>query len=261
MGRVRAQEAGGDRAEPAPDTRGPRGLVGPRHPAHQHPVPEGPAHAGLRQGLAHAPGIQAVPAHEEQHLLVDAPAPRRQAVEPQQLPHRHDPGSRRRGGHPRAHPVQGHVLPHVGGPFLGEGLGIRGEHEVQEAHQRAAVGTQPDSQPPLHALVVAHNQPRKRVRGLPGAARPHGHLHAWQDPHAQDLAHPDFPRPPVAEDPRVRRHGPLPGARRGARCARDRDGAEGDHPPAQVLQDELVVCRHPPLRRLQVAGLQAFAPR
>ena len=38
------------------------------------------------------------------------------------------------------------------------------------------------------------------------------------------------------------------GFRPGARRARDRDGAEGDDPPAQLVQDELVVRRHPPLR-------------
>jgi hypothetical protein len=31
----------------APDPGGPGGLVGPRHPAHQHAVPKGPPHAGL----------------------------------------------------------------------------------------------------------------------------------------------------------------------------------------------------------------------
>jgi len=40
----------------------------------------------------------------------------------------------------------------------------------------------------------------------------------------------------------------------GARRARDRDGAEGDHPPAQVVQDELVLRRRATLRRIQVAG-------
>ena len=63
------------------------------------------------------------------------------------------------------------------------------------------------------------------------------------------------------KDPRVGRDGPLPGLRPGARRARDRDGAEGDDPPAQVVQDELVVRRHPALRRVQVAGLQAGAAR
>ena len=59
-----------------------------------------------------------------QPVLVDAPAARWQAVEPQQLPHRRDPGARRRRGHPRAHAVQGDVLPHVGGSVLGEGFGL-----------------------------------------------------------------------------------------------------------------------------------------
>jgi len=64
--------------------------------------------------------------------------------------------------------------------------------------------------------VVAHHQPRQRLRGLPGPARPDRHLHARQDPHAQDLAHPDLPRPLVAKDPRERSHGHVPGLRPGA---------------------------------------------
>lgn len=39
---------------------GPGGLVGPRRAAHQHALPEGPPHAGLRQGVAHPAGVQAV---------------------------------------------------------------------------------------------------------------------------------------------------------------------------------------------------------
>ena len=54
-----------------------------------------------------------------------------------------------------------------------------------------------------------------------GPARPHRHLHARQDPDAQDLAHPDLPRALVAEDPRVGRHGPLLGLRHGARLVGD----------------------------------------
>lgn len=73
-------------------------------------------------------------------------------------------------GHPGAHPLQGDVLPDVGGAVLGEGLRVRGEHEVQEADQRPAVGAEPDPQPPLHAVVVADHQPCQRVRRLPSAA-------------------------------------------------------------------------------------------
>jgi hypothetical protein len=98
---------------------------------------------------------------------------------------------------------------------------LRGEHEVQEADQRAAFGSEPDSQPSLHAVVVAHHQPRQRVRGLPGAAGLDGHLHARQDSDAQDFAHPDLPRALVAEDPRVAHHGFVPGIRSGAGCAGD----------------------------------------
>ena len=85
----------------------------------------------------------------------------RQTVEPEQLPDGHDPGAGRRGGHSGAHALQRHILPDVGGPLLGEGVGLRGVDEVQEAHERAALWSQPDPQPPLHSLVVAHYQPRQ----------------------------------------------------------------------------------------------------
>lgn len=45
-----------------------------------------------------------------------------------------------------------------------------------------------------------------------GATGSHRHLHAWQDPDVEDIAHPDLPSASVAEDPRVTGHGPLPGA-------------------------------------------------
>ena len=122
VGRICAEAPGGAGAEPPADAGGPGGFVGPRHPAHQHAVPEGPPHAGVRQGLACAHRLQVVPGHAHQPVLVDAPAPRRQAVEPEQLPHRRHPGVGRRGGHPGAHAVQGHLLPHLGGPVLGEGV-------------------------------------------------------------------------------------------------------------------------------------------
>ena len=51
----------------------------------------------------------------------------------------------------------------------------------------------------------------------------------------------------------------VPSLRPGARAAADRDGAEGDDPPAQELQDELVVRGHPALLGVQVEHLEAFA--
>lgn len=54
----------------------------------------GPPHPSVRQGMASADGLQAVPDPEAEPLLVDAPAPRREALEPQQLPHGYDPGER-----------------------------------------------------------------------------------------------------------------------------------------------------------------------
>lgn len=53
----------------------------------------GSPHPGVRQGVARAHGLQAVPDPATEPLLVDSPAPRWQAVEPQQLPHGYDPGT------------------------------------------------------------------------------------------------------------------------------------------------------------------------
>ena len=71
------------------------GLVGPRHPAHQHALPEGPPHARVRHGVARAAGVQAVHERAAKPVLVDACKARRQAVELQQLPHRRHPGAHR----------------------------------------------------------------------------------------------------------------------------------------------------------------------
>lgn len=38
------------------------------------------------------------------------------------------------------------------------------------------------------------------IRRLPGAAGPDRNLYAWQDPHAEDLSHPDLPSSLVAKD-------------------------------------------------------------
>eukprot|EP00967_Tisochrysis_lutea_P025530 scaffold29471_cov28-Tisochrysis_lutea.AAC.4 len=58
-----------------------------------------------------------------------------------------------------------------------------------------------DPEPALHAMVVADDQSCQRLRRLPGATRSHRHLHAWQDSHTEDIAHPDLPRPSLAKDP------------------------------------------------------------
>lgn len=55
---------------------------------------------------------------EAEPVLVDAPAPRWQTLEPEQLPHGHDPGSGWSGRDPGAHTLQGHLLPHMGGSLL-----------------------------------------------------------------------------------------------------------------------------------------------
>ena len=74
---------------------------------------------------------------------------------------------------------------------------IRGVDEVQEADERTKIRTESDPEQEVHPLVVADDQSSQRVRGLPGAAGPDGHLHAWQDPDAQDLL--EDPLPASAE--------------------------------------------------------------
>lgn len=61
------------------------------------------------------------PGAEAEPVLVDTPAPRWQTLEPEQLPHGYDPGSGWGGRDPGAHPLQGHLLPHVGGSLLVRG--------------------------------------------------------------------------------------------------------------------------------------------
>ena len=46
---------------------------------------------------------------------------------------------------------------------------------------------------------------------LSGAAGPDRYLHARQDPHTEDLSHPDLPSSLVAEDPREHRYGSVSG--------------------------------------------------
>ena len=38
------------------------------------------------------------------------------------------------------------------------------------------------------------------LRWFPSTARPHWDIHAWQDPHTEDLTDPDIPSSFVAED-------------------------------------------------------------
>ena len=79
-------------------------------------------------------------------------------MESEQLQDRHDPGTGGSGGHPGTHFVQGHVLPHLGGAVLGEGQWVRGEYEVQEAHQCAEGRSEPDPKQTIHALVESDHQ-------------------------------------------------------------------------------------------------------
>jgi len=73
VGGVCAEEAGGERAEQEADAGGSGGQLGPGHSAHQHALPEGSPRAGVRQGLAGAHRLQAVPDLEAESVLVDAP--------------------------------------------------------------------------------------------------------------------------------------------------------------------------------------------
>ena len=79
--------------------------------------------------------------------------------------------------------------------------------QVQEADQCTEVWSEPDPQQAFHALVVPHHQPCQCVCGLPSAAGSNRHLHARQDPHTQDLSHPDLQGSPVAEGARECGHG------------------------------------------------------
>lgn len=58
------------------------------------------------------------PGPETEPILVDASAPRWQTLEPEQLPHRYDPGTWWSGRNPGAYSLQGYLLPHMGGSFL-----------------------------------------------------------------------------------------------------------------------------------------------
>lgn len=58
VGGVRAEEAGGERAEPPLDIGRLERQLGPRHSAHQHPLPERQTHARLRQRMARTHRVQ-----------------------------------------------------------------------------------------------------------------------------------------------------------------------------------------------------------
>ena len=198
---------------------------------------EGPPHAGVRQGLARAHRPQAVPGAQEPAVLLDLPEVRTPcACVTAHADRRHD-GKLWNLNNYRTDMIQAlggveGILEHT--LFRGtyfptwEGLfwekarcaacyahlpasrplqRLRGVNEIQEADQRPALRSQPDPEPSLHVVVVANNQPRQRLRRLPSAARPDGHLHARQDPHPQDFADPDLPRTFVAEGARVTCHG------------------------------------------------------
>merc|ERR1711892_843351 len=121
---------------------------------------------------------------------------------------------------------------------------LGGVDGVQETDQCAALWFESDPQSSFHPLVVAHHQSRQCLRRFPSPARLDRYFYAWQDSDAQDLVDPDLPRPFVAEGSRVRRYGHVSSVRSGDGCVGDRNGPERDHSPAQVVQDELVLCRH-----------------
>ena len=92
-------------------TAGSGGQLGQGHPPHQHAVPEGPPHAGLRQGLARAHRLQAVPDPAAEPLLVDPPAPRRQALVNPPRPTSHPPSPSLTWLHKAASTHPSHVWP------------------------------------------------------------------------------------------------------------------------------------------------------
>ena len=84
-----------------------------------------------------------------------------------------------------------------------------------KADKRAAQRSEPDPQSSVHALVVAHDQPRERVRGLPSADLTGIFMHGKILRRRFRLFRSS--RALVAEDPRVCGDGYLPGAGPGAR--------------------------------------------
>ena len=68
--------------------------VGSRYSPYQHALSKRSPHLGLRQGLAHPHRVEDVSDPAPESFLVDPSASRRQAVEPEQLPHRCYPSSR-----------------------------------------------------------------------------------------------------------------------------------------------------------------------
>eukprot|EP00954_Amorphochlora_amoebiformis_P009654 751248-Amorphochlora_amoeboformis.AAC.1 len=168
---------------------------------------KGPPHTGVRQGVEDPHRVEDVPGSKAKPFLVDASETRRKAMEPQQLSYGCHPGPGRCRRHPRAHTIQGYLLPHLGGSFLGEGLRIRRVHEVQEAYQCPAIRSEPDPEPSLHTVVVTDHQPRQCVRRVPSAARPDWDLHARKDSDTENLVDSDLPGALMAEGSRERCHG------------------------------------------------------
>ena len=138
---------------------------------------------------------------------------------------------------------KGTYFPTWEGSVLGKGPGFEESMKYKKLTnaQRSGLNQIPNRR---FTLWWSHHQPCQRLHWFPGAARSDGHLHARQDPNPEDLPHPDLPCPFVAKDSRVRGDGLVPSVRSGAGCAGDRNRAEGNHPSAQVLQDEQLVCRH-----------------
>ena len=135
-----------------------RRFVGSWHTQNQHAVSKRSPRVSLRQRLACAHRLQAVPNTEAESVLVDSSAPRRQTLESEQLQYGHDPGVRWRRRHLGAHSIQRHLFSHMGGSLLGESIRLRRVHAMEKAHQCATLGSQPNTQSSLYSVVVAHYQ-------------------------------------------------------------------------------------------------------
>lgn len=91
-------------------------------------------------------------------------------------------------------------------------------------------------------MVVADNKPSERVHRILGAVGSDWNFYAREDPDIEDLVDLDFQGAFMVEDPREHRDGFVLGVRFGDGEFGDRDCAEGDHPPEEIVQDELLLC-------------------
>ena len=79
-----------------------------------------------------------------------------QALEFEQLPHRHDSSSGWCGGHSWTHLVQGDLLSHMGGSVLGKGQWLWRIYEVQEIDKCTTIWVESDSKQTVYTVVVSN---------------------------------------------------------------------------------------------------------